>query len=336
MSDSSFVDGFCMQLAARFDQDQIEDIRSMLSIYSLAYTITPITETVDSGEYRLPEAYYVFMAAKAQDGKMSEKSREQYSMCLENMLQFLHAPLEKITVNHLRLYLQHISKNAKTGKLLSTETLNQRKSIIKSFFKWLYEEEYIEKDPSARIKREKSHARPREQYADTDIEQIRNACKSLRELAIVDLLTSSGIRISECAGLNREDVDLTKREITVYGKGGKWRTAYIDARAVVSIRKYMETRKDDCDALFVTKKRPYRRIEVASIRKSLHELSEGSGVENIIPHRFRHTMATNAINKGMPVESVQILLGHSEIETTMHYAHVSNDKVKADHRKYLS
>lgn len=334
MSDA-FTDGFCLQLAPYYSQEQIRQIRDILNIYSMGYTITPITTELAVTEYQLPQAYYVFIAAKEQDGKMSEKSKEQYRMCLEDMLHYLHTPLEKITVNHIRMYLHDRSKNRKTGKQLSTETMNQRKSIIRSFFKWLYEEEYIEKDPSVRIKREKSTAKPRREYEDTDIEQMRGACVDSRERAIVDLLTSSGIRISECVGLNLADIDLDKRECSVYGKGGKWRTAYMDAKAVVGIRKYIEMRTDDCEALFVSKRKPYKRITTAAVRRCLHGLSEKSGVQDIIPHRFRHTMATTAINKGMPVESVQAVLGHSEISTTMRYAHVAKDKVKADHQKYM-
>ena len=279
MSDSAFTDGFILQLSPHFNSDQLRLIRDALNVYTIGYAISPVSTEIISSDYQLPQAYYVFMAAKIQDGKMSEKSREQYRYCLEDMLFFLRMPVESITVNHIRMYLQHISKNKKTGQPLSTETMNQRKSIIKSFFRWLYEEEYIEKDPSVRIKREKSHSRPRTEYADTDLEQIRAACEDTRDEAIVNLLASSGIRVSECVSLNRSDIDLERREMTVYGKGGKWRTAYMDARAVVSIRKYIASREDDCKALFVSKRRPYKRITASGIRKTLHSLSAGSGVK---------------------------------------------------------
>ena len=161
------------------------------------------------------------------------------------------------------------------------------------------------------------------------------ACKNSRDRAIVDLLASSGIRVSECVGLNISDVDLDKREITVFGKGEKWRTSHIDAATVVSIRKYLSTRNDDSKALFVCNKRPHKRISTSGVRRCLHKLSDESGVPDIIPHRFRHTMATSAISKGMPIESVQTVLGHANIGTTMHYAHVSNSKVKANHERYM-
>ena len=334
MSDS-FVDGFSLKLEPYFTPEQIRQIKEMLYIYTLGFTIVPITTELAVTEYCLPQAYHVYIASKEQDGKLSLRSREQYCLCIEDMLYFLRIPLDAITVNHIRMYLQHISVNRKTGKKLSAETMNQRKSIIKSFFRWLYEEEYIAKDPSVRIKREKAHSKPREQYEDTDIEKIRDACMSERDIAIVDLLASSGIRVSECVGLNIEDIDLENRELVVYGKGGKWRTAYIDARAVVSIRKYLDSRTDDCEALFVSKKKPFQRIGAPAVRRCLHSLSFESGVQNIIPHRFRHTVATRAIEKDMPVESVQAMLGHMDIKTTMHYAHVNKEKVKADHRRYI-
>ena len=334
-SNLSFVEGFCLKIQPFFEKQDIEKIKNILNTYSLNYNITPNFIDLKNENYQLPEAYYIYMAAKEQQGRMSEKSKEQYKMCLQDMLKYLSLPLEKITINHLRLYIQYISKNKKTGKPLSTETLNQRKSIIRSFFKWLYEEEYIQKDPSVRIRRQKSNVKPRQQYTDIDIEQIRRACKTNRDIAIVDLLISSGIRVSECVGLNIKDVDLNKREILVCGKGGKWRTVYIDAKTVVSIKNYINERKDNNEALFVSLRFPYNRLSTSGVRKRLHQLTQNSGVEDIIPHRFRYTMATTAINRGMPIESIQNILGHSQLETTLHYAHVSDEKVRQDHQKYI-
>lgn len=334
MSDS-FVDGFFLKLEPYFEPEQNKKICEMLRIYTMGFTISPIRTELAVAEYRLPTAYHVYMAAKAQDGKMTERSKEQYKMCLEGLLFFLKIPVDQITVNHIRMYLNEIAVNKRTGKPLSGETLNQRKSIIKSFFRWLYEEEYVEKDPSVRIKREKPNSKPREKYEDTDIEKIRNACQCERDIAIIDLLASSGIRVSECVGLNRDDVDLDKRELTVYGKGGKWRTTYMDARTVVSIRKYLESRQDDCTALFVSKRKPYKRISTAALRRCLHGLTAGSGVEDIIPHRFRHTVATRAMEKDMPPDSVREMLGHSDIKTTMHYTHINREKVRSDYQRYI-
>lgn len=330
----SYVDGFCLKLENILDREKIKEVANLLYIYSIDYEIKPIKNNIIVSEYKLPNAYYIYMAAKEQDGKMSKKSREQYRMCLEKLLYYFRMPLNEITVNHLRLYIQEISFNRKSGKELSKTTINQRKSIIRSFFTWLYEEEYINKNPSIRIKPDKNDSRPRKEFTDIEIEAMRS-CSNLRERAIIDILYSSGIRVSEMCGLNRKDIDFEKREITVYGKGGKWRTSYVDASAIVSLKKYIDSREDTEDAVFVTQRKPNNRLTPSSIRKILYNVSIKSGVDNVIPHRFRHTMATKGINSGMPIESVQKILGHSQIKTTLQYAHVSLEKVKNDHRRYI-
>ena len=331
----TFVAGFCLKLNGVLEPEQIRTVKELLDIYTLGYDIKPLTTDLTISEYQLPQAYYIYMAAKEQDGKMKAGTREQYRSCLEKMLYRLRLPLEQITVNHLRLYIHEISTDHRTGKSLAKATINQRKAIIKSFFRWLYEEEYIQKDPSVRIRSERTDSKPRTAYKDTQIEALRLASTDPRTRAIIDLLTSSGIRIAECVRLNRSDIDLESRELTVLGKGEKWRTAYIDAATVVSLKAYLATRKDKSEALFVSSKAPHKRLSAGAIRRVLHKLSAVTGIEDIIPHRFRHTTATRAIDRGMPIESVQVMLGHEEISTTLRYAHVSNEKVKRDHQTYM-
>ena len=331
----SFTNGFCLKLNGLLEPEQIKSVRELLDIYTMGFEIKPITTELSVTDYQLPQSYYIFMASKEQDGKMKPGTYEQYKWCLEKMLFRLKMPLEKITVNHIRLYLHEISVNAKTGKPLSKATLNQRKAIIRSFFKWLYEEEYIQKDPSTRIKSERSNSKPRTAFRDTQIEALRMACDSKRTRAMIDLLYSSGIRISECVGLDITDVDFERREIVVYGKGEKWRTAFIDAPAVVSLKTYLSSRSDRNPALFVSAREPHDRITTSAVRKKLHELSGKAGVPNVIPHRFRYTFATAAIEHGMPIESVQAILGHTQIGTTTHYAHTSTEKIRRDHATYM-
>ncbi len=331
----SFTEGFCLKLQGILPPEQIRAVKDLLNVYTVNYKIEQVKTELSVADYQLPEAYYIYMAAKEQDGRMKAGTREQYRSCIEKLLFFLQMPLDQITVNHLRLYIQDISTNKKTGKPLSKVTLNQRKTIIRSFFGWLYEEEYIPKDPSRRIKLDKAEPKPRTAYQDVQVESLRHACTDERDRAIIDLLISSGIRIAECVGLDIADVDLERREVRVFGKGEKWRTSYIDAAAVVSLRAYLATRDDSSSALFVTLREPHKRLTPKAVRLRLHKLSDASGVQNVIPHRFRHTMATEAINRGMPIESVQALLGHSEIGTTMRYAHVAGEKVRADHARYL-
>lgn len=331
----TFTNGFCLKLEGILTQDQIKQVKDLLYVYTLDYSIEPITTDLIVSDYQLPQAYHIYMASKEQDGKMRPGTKDQYKMCLEKLLFRFCLPLDRYTINHLRLYIQEISVNVKTGKRISTTTLNQRKSIIRSFFRWLYEEEYIQKDPSIRLKIDKSNSKPRDGYKDTQIEALKLACRDLRTSAIVNLLASSGIRVAECAGLNIADVDLVNRKIIVYGKGGKWRTTFINAATVLAIQTYLATRNDTNTALFVSRRFPHDRLSTSAIRKLLHSLQKTSGVDNVIPHRFRYTMATDAIEAGMPIESVQTLLGHSNITTTTHYAKVSTAKVEMDYKKYM-
>lgn len=331
-----FTEGFCLRLQGALPPEQIRTVRDLLSVYTIGYKIEQITtELALVDDYQLPEAYFVYLAAKSQDGRMKDGTREQYRMCLEKLLYRFGLPLDQITINHLRLFIQECSRNAITGKPVSRVTLNQRKAIIRSFFSWLYEEEYIPKDPSVKLKSDHAQSKPRTAYRDTQIEMLRMASTDPRTRAIIDILLSSGIRIAECVGLNRSDVNLETRELVVFGKGEKWRTTYIGAAAVVSLKAYLATRTDENPALFISKRKPYRRLSTGQVRKILKGLETQAGVENVIPHRFRHTTATTAIEAGMPIESVQALLGHTQIKTTLRYAHVSNAKVKADHQRYL-
>ena len=334
MSDA-FVNGFCLTLVGKVPDRKMHIIRDALNSYILGFEIKPITTSLTTTYYKLPDEYYIYMAAKAQDGKMRNGTKYQYASCIEKMLYRFCIPLNEYTVNHIRCYLSEISINLKSGKQLTVTTLNQRKAIIRSFFQWLYEEEYIDKDPSVRIKCEKSDSKVREPFEDTQIEAIRIACKDIRTLAIVNLMLSSGIRVQECSSLNKQDIDFNKRSAVVYGKGGKWRITYFDAATVMSLKSYLETRVDNNDSLFVSKRYPHDRLSTGAIRKILHELQDASGVDNIIPHKLRHTMATDALRSGMPITSIQTLLGHSNVNTTIHYAHTSVSKAEQDYKHYM-
>lgn len=334
MSDA-FVNGFCLTLVGKVPERKMHIIRDALNSYIIGFDIKPITTSLTTTYYKLPNEYYIYMAAKTQDGKMRNGTKYQYASCLEKMLYRFGIPLNDYTTNHIRCYISEISVNAKSGKRLSNATINQRKAIIRSFFQWLYEEEYIEKDPSVRIKSDKSDCRIREPFEDTQIEAIRMACKDIRTLAIVNLLLSSGIRISECVNLNRQDVDFIKRSAIVYGKGGKWRTVYFNAATLTSLKAYLETRKDGEQPLFVSKRCPHDRLSTGAIRKILHSLQNESGVDDIIPHKLRHTMATEALNSGMPITSIQALLGHVKVDTTVRYAHTSATKAELDYKKHM-
>lgn len=335
MSNDSFVNIFLTNVSDYFDSKDLEYLKESLNIHVMNYDIREKETDIIVSKYELPQEYKMYLASKIQDGRLSKYSQEQYRMCLEDMLYTIGLPVDEITTNHIRMYLHKIRNSKRTGKPISDNTLNQRKSIIHSFFKWLREEEYIIKDPSERIRRETPKFKPREAFSDTDIEIIRDSCSTIRDRAIVDLLTSTGIRLAECSNINISDVNFDKREIQVFGKGGKWRTVYINGRAIVSLKSYLSQRTDDNEALFVSIKKPYSRLNKSGIEHMLHSLEGRCGIKNVIPHRFRHTFATKALNAGMPIDSIKTILGHSEIDTTLGYAKSSASKIQSDYQKYL-
>lgn len=327
------VNKVVLKLEGQLSEEDIRKVRDAVQIVMTDYKVERISTEVAKYEYQLPECYRYYMASKTMDGKLSERSRQQYSICLESMLYRLQLPVEMITSKHLRGYILEISQKP-DGKRLAASTLNQRKAIIRSFFQWLTEEEYITKDPSLRLHHERVNVKPEPVFTDLQMEQIREACTNLRDRAIVSLLVSSGIRITECVELKKEDVDLSQREAVVLGKGNKYRTVYFDARAEFDIRNYLKTRNDDQPYLFITMKKPYKALDSDSVRDRLWKIANSTGISRIHPHRFRHTMATNLVEKGCSITDVQIMLGHTKVDTTLRYTHKSTSKVKQAYERF--
>lgn len=322
-----------MQLEGKLSDQDLRQVRDALRIVLTGYKVEPISAALAPYEYQLPECYQYYIAAKAMDGKMSERSRRQYKMCIESLLYTLRLPVDQITTSHIRAYLLQISTKP-DGTHLAAATMNQRKSIIRSFFAWLTEEEYISKDPSLKLHQEKVSRKPEPIFNDIQMEQIRAACKCDRDRAIISFLVSSGVRVTECVELKKSDVDLDQREAVVLGKGGKFRTVYFDARTEFEIRRYLETRTDDDPHLFVTRRKPYKEVDPSTIRATMANISKETGIAKIHPHRFRHTMATNLVERGCDITDVQQMLGHNKLDTTLRYTHTSKKKVKAAHEKY--
>ena len=243
----------------------------------------------------------------------------------------LAKPYTQVESDDLRRYLNDYEVNRGSSKV----TIDNIRRIMSSFFSWLEDEDYIVKSPVRRIRRVKTAQVTKEVLSDEELEVLRDACESKRDLAIVDLLASTGMRIGELVRLDRKDVNLHERECLVMGKGNKQRPVYFDARAKLHLTEYLSSRADKSPALFVALDSSARRITVGSIELRLRDLGRSAGINRVHPHKFRRTLATHAIDKGMPIEQVQKLLGHAKIDTTMHYAMVNQNNVKASHRKYL-
>ena len=214
-------------------------------------------------------------------------------------------------------------------------TIDNIRRNLSSFFSWLEDENYILKSPVRRIHRVKAMTSVKESYTDEDLERLRDGCTELRDLAVIDILASTGMRVGELVRLNRIDINFNERECVVFGKGDKERIVYFDARTKIHLQNYLQERVDDNPALFVGLKSPYNRLEIGGVESRLKKLGETIQVEKVHPHKFRRTMATTAIDKGMPIEQVQKLLGHEKIDTTLHYAMVKQSNVKNAHRKYI-
>ncbi len=273
----------------------------------------------------------LFLDAKRVEG-CSEKTIRYYESTLEKLFSGLDMPMVQVRTEDLRIYLSEYGKRSKCSK----SNIDNLRRIFSSFFSWLEDEDYILKSPVRRIHKVKSEKQVKETYTDETLESLRDGCCCLRDLAMIDLLSSTGIRVSELVGLNRVDINFEDRECIVFGKGSKERPVYFDARTKVHLKNYLESRNDCNPALFVTLQNPHRRLEISGVEIRVRELGRRLGVGRVHPHKFRRTLATKAIDKGMPVEQVQRLLGHSKIETTMEYAMVDQSNVKISHRKYLS
>lgn len=271
-----------------------------------------------------------FITAKRLEG-CSEKTLAYYQKSIEAVLQAIGKEVRQITTDDLRAYLTRYQATNGVSKV----TIDNVRRNLSSFFAWLEDEDFIIKSPVRRIRRIKTAKVIKETYSDENLEVMRDRCTNERDLALIDLLASSGMRAGELVKLNRADVDFEERECVVFGKGSKERYVYFDARAKIHLQNYLAARQDDNPALFVSLRAPYRRLQIGGLEIRLRQLGKRLNLPKVYPHKFRRTMATAAIDKGMPVEQLQKLLGHERIDTTMHYAMVKQQNVKTAHRKYI-
>ena len=273
----------------------------------------------------------MFLDAKRIEG-CSERTIQYYRATVEHLLSYITESVRKITTEEIRGYLSDYQKR----NSCSNVTIDNIRRNISSFFSWLEEEDYILKSPMKRIHKIKTKTVVKNIITDEGIEKLRDNCTEIRDLAIIDLLYSTGIRVGELVNLNIEDIDLEGRECVVYGKGDKERRVYFDAKAKVHLKEYIKKRQDKNKALFVTLDAPHDRLKISGVEIRLRQLGRKLQLDKIHPHKFRRTMATRAIDKGMPIEQVQKILGHSQIDTTMQYAMVNQNNVKTSHQKYMS
>ena len=315
-----------IQMLPFLNNAQLKMLQSVLehAFYGVSVTSEGSTATISENSVA------AFVAAKRIEG-CSEKTLAYYQNTIQAMISGIGKAAQQITTEDLRAYLTKYQNEHKISRV----TIDNIRRILSSFFSWLEDEDYIVKSPVRRIHKVKTAKIIKETYTDEALELMRDNAPSLRDLAIIDLLASSGMRVGELVTLNRDDINFAERECVVFGKGDKERLVYFDARTKIHLQNYLGDRSDDNSALFVSLKFPHDRLQIGGVETMLRELGRQLNLTKVHPHKFRRTLATSAIDKGMPIEQVQQLLGHQKIDTTMHYAMVKQQNVKIAHRKYI-
>ena len=304
-----------------------EQMKKLLEV--LEQRLLPL-ETMEDSKVSQENMLPMFIAAKRVEG-CSDKSLRYYESTIRNMIESIDKPECQITTEDLRAYLDEYQKRGTVSKV----TLDNVRRILSSFFAWLEDEDYIVKSPVRRIHKVKTGKTVKETYTDESLEIMRDHCDNTRDLAMIDLLASTGIRVGELVKLNRSDIDFENRECIVFGKGNKERKVYFDARTKIHLQRYISEREDDSDALFVSLLKPFDRLQISGVEIRLRKIGRELNLHKVHPHKFRRTLATVAIDKGMPIEQVQQLLGHQSIDTTLQYAMVNQNNVKESHRRFI-
>lgn len=306
---------------------QTEKLQEVLAHALFNYEVTKTDKDANISEQNLVD---LFLAAKRIEG-CSEKSLKYYESTIMALLDEIHKEVKQIDTDDIRSYLTEYQARKKSSKV----TIDNIRRILSSFFSWLEDEDYILKSPVRRIHKVKTGTNIKETYSDEALELMRDSCTELRDLAMIDMLASTGMRVGEMVLLNREDINFNERECVVFGKGDKERIVYFDARTKIHLQNYLQSRTDDDPALFVSLHAPHNRMSIGGIEVRLRQMGKRLGLNKVHPHKFRRTLATMAIDKGMPIEQLQQLLGHKRIDTTLQYAMVKQSNVKIAHRKYI-
>ena len=316
------------QMLPYLDNTQMKRLKMVMEQTLFRYEVSDAKikpEDDDSGELVTK-----FIAAKRIEG-CSDKTLKYYQTTINAMILAVDKNVRHIDTEDLRTYLTDYQSKKQSSRV----TIDNIRRILSSFFSWMEDEDYIIKSPVRRIHKVKTVSNIKETYSDEDLEKMRDNCDELRDLAMIDLLASTGMRVGEMVLLNRDDIDFLERECVVFGKGDKERIVYFDARAKLHLQEYLDSRTDDNQALFVSLRAPYERIQIGGIEHRLREIGMRLNITKVHPHKFRRTLATMAIDKGMPIEQLQRLLGHQRIDTTLQYAMVKQSNVKTAHRKYI-
>ncbi|MCR4929099.1 MAG: tyrosine-type recombinase/integrase [Lachnospiraceae bacterium] len=323
-----FMEEVMQHMLSCLDNAQLKQLRQAMEHALRRYEVTDLEIQLEEDDSN--NLIASFIAAKRIEG-CSEKTLKYYRTTIDVMVASFGKNVRQIHTDDLRTYLTEYQSKNKSSRV----TIDNIRRILSSFFSWLEDEDYIIKSPVRRIHKVKTVSSIKETYSDEDLEKMRDSCEDLRDLAMIDMLASTGMRVGEMVLLNRNDINFEERECVVFGKGDKERIVYFDARSKLHLQEYLDSRIDDNPALFVTLRAPHERIQIGGIEHRLREMGKQLNITKVHPHKFRRTLATMAIDKGMPIEQLQRLLGHQRIDTTLQYAMVKQSNVKLAHRKYI-
>ena len=323
------IDSILQGMLRDLNNAQLKKLQSVLICVLGGVEISEIRDTSTHPSHN-GELLGQFLAAKEVEG-CSPKSLKYYQSTIKTAFEVIDKDVTVMQTDDVRNYLTEYQRS----RGLSRVTIDNIRRILSSFFNWLEDEDYILKSPVRRIHKIKTTMGVKETFTDEMLEAIKDSCAEPRDLAMVDMLASTGMRVGELVLLNRDDLDFNERECIVFGKGNKERVVYFDAQAKLHVQRYLESRTDANPALFVTLNAPYTRLSINGVETRMRKLGDRIGIQKVHPHKFRRTLATMAIDKGMPIEQLQQLLGHKRIDTTLQYAMVKQSNVKLAHRRYI-
>lgn len=324
------IESIVIEMSDTLDLKQQTRLRSVLKTAFEKIVMMPTESEELQREQANSELLQAFISAKKIEG-CSEKTLWYYQSSIEALLSCEQKRIGELGTNDIRSYLAHYQEERGTSRV----TIDNLRRIFSSFFAWLEDEDYIAKSPVRRIHKVRTESLVKEVISDENMETLRDTCNEIRDLAMIDLLASTGVRVGELVKMNREDIDFHERQCIVFGKGNKEREVYFNARTKIHLKRYLESRSDKDPALFVSLSLPHNRLTIGGVETRLRQLGKRAGLNKVHPHKFRRTLATMAIDKGMPIEQVQRLLGHVKIDTTLHYAMVNQVNVRMAHRKYI-
>lgn len=330
----NFANEFVSKLDGKISDEALRTVLQELQVFASNYDINQRETHVIPYQSNIPDCYRVYMVAKKIEG-MSPESMKTYNFYLTDFFEHINRPFEQVTTNDIRIYLYETQK--RTG--VSNRTLDGKRLVINTFMDWCWKEGYIPNNPCASIKPIKFEEKPREPLSNMELEIVRDACENYRDKAMIELFYSTGCRLSEMVNLKISDIDFASKEVHLFGKGSKHRTSYLNAKAEYMLKKYFElerSKESISDSVFVIFRKPYNGMHKGAIYARVKAIQKRSGIErSLFPHLLRHTMATDALNRGMNVAEVKEILGHEKLDTTMIYAKISHDSVKFNHKRYI-